>query len=107
MQDPRCWRESTKKTYKTSKVAVGTVRKSIAIVPAKCMHEGTPSHRRPPGRPRRAKHVLGHSAFVDVVTELRELVRDPTSTPSRILACHAPDELDELAWDRWTPEGSR
>lgn len=45
-------------------------------------------------------HVPSYRILVDAEAELRELLRDPSPTPTRVLGCHPDDQLDDLSGNR-------
>ena len=101
--------ERTKNTYSTLNVTVGTVRKSIAIVPAEMdPHERPPRlRRRPTGSAEALRHVLGDRVLADVVAELRELGRRSGDGSTRVLAGHPLDERDDLRRERRSSDAPR
>ena len=56
------------------------------------------------GLPRSSPHVLGDSGLADLDPELQQLAMDARRTPERVGVAHLPDQLTNLAIDRW-PSG--
>ena len=96
--------ESTKNTYSTLNVTVGTVEEVDRDSAGEMRPQERPPcrRRRPTGSARPLRHVLGHRVLADVVAELGQFSGDAPTAPRRVLPGHALDQLDHLCRERRT-----